>query len=218
MATTELEPTDRTRLRRYRDRGSYDVDIVHAILDEALIAHVSFVVDGQPWLIPMTYGRIDDCLYFHGASGNHALRALADGAPACVAVTLLDGIVVSRAAFHMSMNYRSVVLFGFGEAVEGDEKRTALEAVVDHVLPGSLGTIRPIDDGELRMASVVRFPIVEASAKIRTGPPIEEPDDYARSTWGGEIPLTLAVGEPVDDGRVADGVPIPAYATTYRRG
>lgn len=216
--TATFEPTSRTKVRRKADRARYDVEGVHAILDEALLAHVAFTVDGQPWIVPMTYARVDDTLYFHGARANHALKSLAAGAPACVSVTLLDGLVLSRSSFHHSMNYRSVVLFGTGhEVTDLDEKLAAVQAVVEHVVPGNTEVVRPPTDSELRATLVVAFPIVEASAKARTGPPIEEPDDLALPVWAGVLPLHTVAGDPVPDPDVRDDVAVPTHVAQYAR-
>ncbi|HEX5615941.1 MAG TPA: pyridoxamine 5'-phosphate oxidase family protein [Acidimicrobiia bacterium] len=216
--TATFEPTARTKVRRKADRARYDAATVHAILDEALLAHVAFTVDGQPWIVPMTYARVGDTLYFHGARANHALGALADGAPACISVTLLDGLVLSRSSFHHSMNYRSVVVFGTGhEVVDADEKHAAVQAVVEHVVPGNTGVARPPTDAELRATLVVAVPLVEASAKVRTGPPIEEPDDLALAVWAGVIPIATVFGAPVADGDVLPGVTVPAHVASYTR-
>jgi hypothetical protein len=198
--------TARTTVRRKADRGRYDRGTIDAILDEALLAHVGFTVDGAPCVLPMAYARVGDVLYLHGASGNHMLRTLAGGAEACVTVTLLDGLVLSRSAFHHSMNYRSVVAFGRAEKVDDDaEKRAAMEALIEHMVPGRTPHTRPPSERELRATLVVRFPLTEASAKIRTGPALEEPDDLALPYWGGEIPLRLVAGEPVPDAHVDRG-------------
>jgi nitroimidazol reductase NimA-like FMN-containing flavoprotein (pyridoxamine 5'-phosphate oxidase superfamily) len=198
--------TARTTVRRKADRGRYDRGTIDAILDEALLAHVGFTVDGAPCVLPMAYARVGDVLYLHGASGNHMLRTLAGGAEACVTVTLLDGLVLSRSAFHHSMNYRSVVAFGRAEKVDDDaEKRAAMEALIEHTVPGRTPHTRPPSERELRATLVVRFPLTEASAKIRTGPALEEPDDLALPYWGGEIPLRLVAGEPVPDAHVDRG-------------
>jgi nitroimidazol reductase NimA-like FMN-containing flavoprotein (pyridoxamine 5'-phosphate oxidase superfamily) len=198
--TAELQQTPRTTVRRKADRGRYDRDTIDAILDEALVAHVGFALDGQPWVIPMTFARIDDMLYLHGASANHLLSSLAGGIPVCATVTLLDGLVLSRSAFHHSMNYRSVVVVGVATKVEDtDEKHRALRAVVDHMVANRSDETRGPSDKELRATLVVRLPIHEASAKVRTGPPIEEPDDLALPYWGGVIPVHLTRGAPVPD-------------------
>jgi nitroimidazol reductase NimA-like FMN-containing flavoprotein (pyridoxamine 5'-phosphate oxidase superfamily) len=216
--TATFEPTSRTKVRRKPDRARYEVGTVHAILDEALLAHVAFVVDGQPWIVPMTYARVDDTLYFHGARGNHALRALAAGAPACVSVTLLDGLVLSRSSFHHSMNYRSVVVFGTGrEVTDPDEKLAAVQAVVEHVVPGNTAIVRPPSEPELRGTLTVALPLVEASAKVRTGPPVEEPDDLGLAVWAGVLPLRTVPGEPVPDDHVPAGVTVPEHVASYTR-
>jgi len=198
--------TARTTVRRKADRGRYDRETVEAILDAALIAHVGFAIGGVPSVIPMAYVRIGDAIYFHGAVGNHALRTLANGSEACVTVTLLDALVLSRSAFHHSMNYRSVVCFGRGEKVEDDAlKLAAVEALVEHIVPGRREGTRGPSPSELRQTLVVRFPLTEASAKVREGPPIEDPEDLDLPYWGGEIPLTIVRGDPIPDEYVRHG-------------
>jgi hypothetical protein len=196
-----MRATDRSRVRRKADRARYDFSTVAAILDEALLCHVGFAIDGRPWVVPTTFARVDDQLYLHGAAGNFALRTLsAGGVEACVTVTLLDGLVLARSAFHHSMNYRSVMLFGSATAVtDADEKLAALLAIVEHMEPGRSAASRPPTDAELRSTSVVRFPIDEGSAKVRTGGPIDDPEDMALPHWAGVIPLALVRGEPVPD-------------------
>jgi uncharacterized protein len=196
-ADPDLLQTDRSRVRRKADRGSFDRAVAHAILDEAYLAHVGFVVDGEPRVLPMTFGRDGDVLYLHGASGSAMLRASA-GAEVCVTVTLLDGLVLARSAFHHSMNYRSVVLLGRAEKVEDEEeKRRAFDAIVDHVVPGRQAVARPTSASELRQTLVLRLPIVEGSAKVRVGDAIDEPEDVDLAVWAGVIPLRVAPGEPV---------------------
>ena len=191
-------PTSRTTLRRLPDRGDHRPETVRAILDEALVAHVGFAVDGQPWVIPMTYARIGDNVYLHGSAANHLLRALASGVEVCVTVTLLDGLVLARSAFHHSMNYRSVVIFGVAERVEDeDEKQRAFVALVDRMVPGrSTHGVRLPSPAESRKTLVVRLPILEASAKVRTGPPIDDPEDLDLPVWAGVVPLRLIPGDP----------------------
>jgi nitroimidazol reductase NimA-like FMN-containing flavoprotein (pyridoxamine 5'-phosphate oxidase superfamily) len=202
MATANLRRTERTAVRRMADRGRYDWDTVAAILDEGLICHVGFAVDGRSWVVPTAFVRIDDHVYLHGAVGNFALKALAGGADACVTVTLLDGLVLARSAFHHSMNYRSVMLFGRAERVTDEgEKRRALDALVDHMVAGRSGATRPPSPQELRATLVVRLPIDEGSAKVRTGGPIDDPGDYDLAHWAGVVPLTLVRGEPEADPR-----------------
>jgi nitroimidazol reductase NimA-like FMN-containing flavoprotein (pyridoxamine 5'-phosphate oxidase superfamily) len=194
-----LRETSRTKLRRRADRGSFDRVLAHAILDEALVAHVGFVVDGRPAVLPMTYGRVDDTLYLHGAVGNGMLRA-ASGADVCVTVTLLDGLVLARAAMHHSMNYRCVVLYGRAERVDGEaEKRRAFDAVVEHSVAGRSAVVRPANDLELRKTLVLRLPIDEASVKVRAGGPVDDPEDLGLPVWAGVVPVRLERGEPVAD-------------------
>jgi nitroimidazol reductase NimA-like FMN-containing flavoprotein (pyridoxamine 5'-phosphate oxidase superfamily) len=194
-----LRETSRTKLRRRADRGSFDRVLAHAILDEALVAHVGFVVDGRPAVLPMTYGRVDDTLYLHGAVGNGMLRA-ASGADVCVTVTLLDGLVLARAAMHHSMNYRCVVLYGRAERVDGEaEKRRAFDAVVEHSVAGRSAVARPANDLELRKTLVRRLPIDEASVKVRAGGPVDDPEDLGLPVWAGVVPVRLERGEPVAD-------------------
>lgn len=199
-----LRETDRTRLRRHAERGSFDRELAHSVIDEAYVAHVGFVVDGEPRVLPMTYGRIDDVLYLHGAVGNAMLRG-SSGLPVCVTITLLDGLVLARSSYHHSMNYRSVVLVGRAEKVEDDdEERRALDAIVDHVVPGRSTVARAPSDGERRATLVLRLPIQEGSVKVRTGPPIDEPDDLALPVWAGEIPLRIQAQAPVPDPQQVD--------------
>ncbi|MCB1038240.1 MAG: pyridoxamine 5'-phosphate oxidase family protein [Acidimicrobiales bacterium] len=198
-------PSERTRVRRLADRGRYDAATVHAILDEAYLAHVGVVLDGEPRVLPMAYGRIGDQLYLHGAVGNALLRG-ADRAQVCVTVTHLDGLVLARSAFHHSMNYRSVVVLGEAVKVDDpDEKARALDAIVDQVLAGRSRASRPADESELRKTAVLRVPLAEASAKLRTGGAVDEPADLPLPHWAGVVPLSLVAGEPEQDAlQVAD--------------
>lgn len=216
MAAPDLAATARTTLRRKAERGSHDRALVDAILDEGLLCHVGFSVGGSPYVLPTTYGRLGDELYLHGAVGNAMLRALADGAEACITVTLLDGLVLARSAKHHSMNYRSVVLFGRGRKVtDPDEKHRAVLRIVDHLAPGRAGDCRPPSEAELTATLVLAFPITEGSAKVRTGGPIDEPEDLGLPVWAGQLPLPLTTGTPVADHGV-DG-PVPSYLTGYHR-
>ena len=202
--------TQRTTLRRKPDRGAYDASTVHAILDEAPFCHLGFAVDGQPYVIPTIHARVEDRLYVHGAVANRMLRVLAEGAPCCVTATLLDGIVLARSAFHTSMNYRSVVVLGRATPVEdAGDKAAAMEAIVEKVVRGRSTACRPPSAVELRATRVLWLPLAEASAKIRTGPPIEEEEDYALPHWGGVVPLHLVLGEPVPDARTPAGTAFP---------
>ncbi|MEO7428720.1 MAG: pyridoxamine 5'-phosphate oxidase family protein, partial [Acidimicrobiales bacterium] len=192
-------PTDRTRVRRLPERARTDRACVDEVIDEAYLAHVGFVVDGEPRVLPMTYGRDGDVLYLHGAVGNAMLRA-SDDAALCVTITLLDGLVLARSAFHHSMNYRCVVLFGTASKVtDDDEKRRAFDAVVEHVLPGRSAVARPSTDAELRATLVLRLPIDEGSAKVRTGGPKDDPVDLGLPVWAGVVPLRLTAAAPEQD-------------------
>jgi nitroimidazol reductase NimA-like FMN-containing flavoprotein (pyridoxamine 5'-phosphate oxidase superfamily) len=200
VPASHLPATGRATLRRKADRGRYDSQTILTILDEALICHVGFAVGGRPWVVPTAFARVGERLYLHGAVANFALRTLAGGAEACITVTLLDGLVLARSAFHHSMNYRSVMLFGHAEAVTGgEEKRAALLAIVEHMVAGRSGATRLPTPQELRSTLVVRFPIEEGSAKVRTGGPIDDPADHQLPHWAGVIPLTLVRGEPQAD-------------------
>lgn len=200
MTTTgDLAETERSRLRRAADRGSFDRSLAYSILDEALVAHVGIATGRGPVVLPMTYGRIDDRLYLHGAVGNALLRAGTD-AEVCATVTLLDGLVLARSAFHHSMNYRCVVLYGTATKVTDDaEKLAAFDAIVDHALPGRSAEARPADPGELRTTLVLRLPIVEGSVKVRGHGVVDDADDLDLPVWAGVVPLRLTPGEPVQD-------------------
>jgi nitroimidazol reductase NimA-like FMN-containing flavoprotein (pyridoxamine 5'-phosphate oxidase superfamily) len=210
--TDQLTPTDRTTVRRLAERGRSDLATVREVIDEAYIAHVGFVVDGQPRVLPMTYGRDGDVLYLHGAVGNAMLRAATD-AEVCVTITLLDGLVLARSAFHHSMNYRSVVLFGTAtKVVDEAEKRRAFDAIVEHVLPGRSAVARPTNDSELRATLVLRLPIEEGSAKVRTGGPKDDEEDMGLPVWAGVVPLRLTPSAPVQDPVQDQVLPIPVVA------
>lgn len=212
---TDLQ-TDRSTVRRLAARGHYDRETVHAILDEALICHVGFVVHGSPAVIPTIHWREGDTLYVHGSVASRMLRTLKDGVEACVTVTLLDGLVLARSAFHHSMNYRSVVVYGTArEVTDREEKIRALESLVEHVVRGRSREVRAPNESELRVTTVLALPIGEASAKIRTGGPSDDEEDYALPVWAGVVPLCLVAGEPVADRDV--GVEVPGYAASYAR-
>jgi nitroimidazol reductase NimA-like FMN-containing flavoprotein (pyridoxamine 5'-phosphate oxidase superfamily) len=209
----QLTPTDRTKVRRLADRGTYERAVIDAVIDEAYIAHVGFVVDGAPRVLPMTYGRDGDHLYLHGAVGNAMLRALTTS-EVCVTITLLDGLVLARSAFHHSMNYRSVVLLGQPTKVEDEAaKKHAFDVIVEHVLPGRTAVARPTNDSELRTTLVLDLEIDEGSAKVRTGGPIDDEDDLALPVWAGVVPLRLVAGEPIQDpAQTVEGLAVPVAA------
>jgi len=212
----ELALTPRTTLKRHADRGTRDLAALHAILDEALVCHASVVIDGSPRVMPTAHVRVSDRIYLHGARANRLFGEIATGAPACICVTLLDGLVFARSWFHHSMNYRSAVLYGSGsEVTDLDEKLAALGALVDKAAPGRTREARAPTPQELASSLVVRFPIVEASAKVRTGPPIDAPEQLSDDCWAGELPLTLSAGPPVDDGQLRAGI-APSVAAGER--
>lgn len=196
---TAIEMTDRTRVRRIPARAHYDRETIHAILDEALVCHVGFVVDGAPVVIPTIHWREGDTLYVHGSAASRMLRALKGGVEACVTVTLVDGLVLARSAFHHSMNYRSVVVFGTALEVTGEEKVRSLERLVEHLHPGRSAEVRAPNEIEIKQTLVLALPLQEASAKIRTGGPVDDEEDYALPVWAGVVPLKLTRGEPVQD-------------------
>jgi uncharacterized protein len=214
----DFKPTDRTRLKRLPNRGSYERDLVNQILDEGLVCHVGFVANGSPVVIPTGYGRSGDTLYIHGSAASRMLRALAGGMSVCVTVTLLDGLVLARSAFHHSMNYRSVVVFGTASVVgDASEKIEALRAITEHIVPGRWAQVREPDEDELRKTLVLKLPLAEASAKVRTGPPIDDEPDYSLPVWAGEIPLRLTADAPVADPRLAPESEPPSNARRYSR-
>ena len=216
--TRTFPPTERTTLKRLPKRGEYDRAEVFEILDEAFICHVGFVADHKPIVIPTSYARIEDDLYIHGSAASRMLRSLEEGIDVCVTITLIDGLVLARSAFHHSINYRSVVIFGNARPVDDpDEKTKALHAFTDHVVPGRWEEVRPPDEGELRATLVLKLPLVEVSAKIRTGPPIDDEQDYSLAVWAGVIPLRLIAEAPVSDDRVPSEVEPPEYARNYVR-
>lgn len=203
---------------RHRERADYERATIHAILDEALICHVGFVADAQPFVLPTTHARIDEQLYLHGAAGNHMLGSLADGAPLCVTVTLIDALVLARSYFRHSMNYRSVVVLGAARRItDGGEKGRAMHALIERVHPGRSALLRAPTPQELDVTTVLALPIEEASAKIRTGPPIDLEADYARPCWAGVLPLELKGGTPVPDARVPPGLAPPPEITSWSR-
>ncbi|MGI9383391.1 MAG: pyridoxamine 5'-phosphate oxidase family protein [Methyloligellaceae bacterium] len=201
-----------TRLNKVRkgDRAAYDKDTVNALLDEGLVAHVGFVDHDRPVVIPMIYGRIGDTLYLHGAKATRFAKALGKGVPVCITVTLIDGIVVARSAFHSSMNYRSVVAHGHARLVTDEDERLAgMTVITDHMLPGRWDEARSANAKELKATGVIAATIEVASAKARTGGPVDDDEDYELPVWGGVVPVRTAFGTPEDDGRLAPGTALP---------
>lgn len=213
-------PTVRTRVVREAHRGVYDRETVYKILDEGFLCHVGFVADGQPFVIPTSYGRRDANLYIHGSAASRMLRNLQkDGSQVCVTVTLLDGLVLARSVFNHSMNYRSVVVLGKAALVDDPaEKLAALRVLSEHILPGRWDDSRQPNDRELKQTSVLRLPIEEFSAKVRIGPAIDDEEDYAFPTWAGVIPLEMKALEPIADERLDPARALPEYVKHYSRG
>ena len=214
-----VKTTGRSQVRRLPERGQYDQESIQGILDEAFVCHVGFVThDGQPVVIPTIHARSGSTLYLHGSPASRMLRTVKGGADVCVTVTLLDGLVLARSAFHHSMNYRSVMVFGRPrEVTDRDEKMNALERITEHVARGRWADARHPNEIELKGTSVVAVEIDEASAKVRTGPPVDDDEDYAMPIWAGVVPVTTAFGTPVDDPLLRYGIDPPDYASEYRR-
>ncbi|MGA9508575.1 MAG: pyridoxamine 5'-phosphate oxidase family protein [Candidatus Sulfotelmatobacter sp.] len=211
-------PTPRTRLVREADRAVYDREAAYRILDEGFLCHVGFVVDGQPFVIPTSYGRKDDSLYIHGSAASRMLRQLKESVPVCVTVTLLDGLVLARSIFNHSMNYRSVVVLGKATLVDDPaEKIEALHLLSEHIIPGRWADSRQPNERELKATSVLRLPIQEFSAKVRRGPVVDDEVDYSFPTWAGVVPLKMVAGTPIDDSRILPDQSVPEYARNYSR-
>ena len=212
-------PTPRTRLVREADRAVYDREAAYRILDEGFLCHVGFVVDGQPFVIPTSYGRKDDSLFIHGSAASRMLRQAKEGVPVCITVTLLDGLVLARSIFNHSMNYRSVVVLGKATLVDDPaEKIEALRLLSEHIIPGRWVDSRQPNERELKATSILRVPIEEFSAKVRKGPVVDDEEDYSFLTWAGVVPLQMLAGEPIDDARLLPGQMAPRYARNYTRG
>ncbi len=217
MSETQM-PTARTRVVREPHHGVYDRETVYRILDEGFLCHAGFVVEGQAFVIPTSYGRKDASLYIHGSAASRMLRQMKDGIPVCITVTLLDGLVLARSVFNHSMNYRSVVILGKATLVdEPEEKLAALRILSEHILPGRWDDARQPNERELKQTSVLRLPIEEFSAKVRVGPPVDDEEDYSFPTWAGVVPLDMVAGEPIDDARSDPAQEVPAYARHYAR-
>lgn len=212
-------PTPRVRVKRVPKRGVYDRAQIDAILDEALVCHVGFACDEQPFVIPMLHARVGDVVYLHGSTASRLVRTIAGGAPCSLTVTLLDAIVLARSAFHHSANYRSVTVLGRATSVETDaEKLVALEAFSEHLVPGRWEHVRAPNRKELKATQVLALPLGEASAKVRTGPPADDDEDMDRDVWAGVIPLALQSLDPVADPHLAAGISPPAHVTDWRAG
>jgi uncharacterized protein len=213
-----LPQTTRTTLKRLPRRGTYDRELINQILDEGFICHVGFVAEGQPFVIPTGYARASDQLFIHGSQASRMLRTVGQGIDVCVTVTLVDGLVLARSAFHHSMNYRSVVVFGRATVVDDrKEKLEALLALSEHMIPGRWADVRKPNERELQSTTVLSLPLTEASAKIRTGPPLDDEEDYDLPIWAGVVPLRLVADLPIDDPRLKAEIAPPDYAQRYER-
>src|ERR1700757_3738696 len=215
---SEFTPTERTQVKRLPKRGKYDADTVFKILDEAFVCHVGFVVDGQPFVIPTNYGRSGETLYLPGAAGSRMLRTLSEGVPVCVTVTLTDGLVLARSAFHHSVNYRSVVALGTARLVEDPaEKMEALRLFTEHIMKGRWNDIRRPTEQEMKGTTVLALPLEEVSAKVRTGGPIDDEADYELPIWAGVLPLPVVPAAPIADARLKPGIAVPENVARYSR-
>jgi hypothetical protein len=213
-----LAKTDCSRVKRLHERGRYDFDTVAAILDGGFLCHVGYVIDGKPYVTPTSYWREGDRVYWHGSSASRMLRTLADGVDCCLTVSRVDGLVLARSAFHHSINYRSVMLFGRARTIEDPAaKRKALENFVEYMYPGRWKDLRPVTDQELKATTVLHMPIEEGAAKIRTGPPVDDEEDYGWPVWAGIVPVRQIAGEPMPDARLAAGVVSPDYLSRPAR-
>jgi len=211
-------PTERTRVVREAHRGAYDRETIYKILDEGFVCHVGFAVDGQPFVIPTLFARVGDAIYFHGSAASRMLRNVSEGIPVCVTVTLTDGFVLARSVFNHSMNYRSAVALGKAIPVDApEEKLTALHAFTEKIIPGRWEDARQPNEKELKATSILRLPLTEVSAKIRSGPAEDDAPDYALPVWAGVIPLSLTPGAPIRDEKCDPSIPTPAYAAHYQR-
>jgi nitroimidazol reductase NimA-like FMN-containing flavoprotein (pyridoxamine 5'-phosphate oxidase superfamily) len=212
-----IAPTARTRVKRLSKRAAYDRDVVYSILDTALVCHVGFAIDGQPYVIPTLHVRIGDRLHIHGSAASRMLGAAAEGTPIAVTVTHIDGLVLARSAFHHSVNYRSVVILGAATLVtDPAEKFVVMKGLIDHVAPGRWDHIRHPNEKELAATSVLSIPIVEASAKLRSGDPLDDEADYAMPIWAGQIPIAMKTLAPIADARLDAATPLPTQVTEYR--
>jgi len=215
---SEIVSTERTKLKRLPKRGNFDRKMIYQILDEAFICHVGFTISEKPFVIPTGYARVGDNLLIHGSSASRMMRAMAQETDVCVTVTLIDGLVLARSAFHHSMNYRSVVIFGKAKLIIDElEKLNALKAFTEHIVPNRWTELRPPTPNELKATTVLSLPIEEASAKIRTGNPVDDEEDYAMNVWAGVLPVNLTVGKPIADAQLKNGIAIPSHVSKYKR-
>lgn len=214
----EIARSERIKIKRLPKRGTFKRETIYEILDEGFVCHVGFTIDDQPFVIPTGYARLGDNLIIHGSAASRMMRAMAWETPVCVTVTLIDGLVLARSAFHHSMNYRSVVVFGKAKLISDErEKTVALKALTEHIIPGRWQEIRPPNKSELKATMVLTLPIEEASAKIRAGAPVDDEEDYALNVWAGVVPLHLTAGELISDARLQREIEIPDYVANYRR-
>lgn len=213
---SDFVPTKRSKVRRLMKRAHYDRETVYAILDAGLLAHVGYVIDGQPYVTPTCVWREEDRLYWHGSVASRMLRTITTGVPCCVTVSLMDGLVLARSGFHSSINYRCVMAFGQAEVIEDPEYALkALEAFIERITPGRWQELRAATKIELNATTVVGMTIEEASAKVRTGGPVDEEEDYALDIWAGVVPLTTVAGTPIPDDRLKPGVKLPSNLEGY---
>lgn len=214
----EPEPSDRTKVRRLPDQADYDVEVIHAIVDEALVCHVGFIHDGYTVVIPTIHARSGETLYFHGSPASRMVRTMKQGVDVCVTMTLVDGLIIARAPFHSSLSYRSVVVFGTARPVDDvAEKREAFRIITEHVAPGRWNDSRLPNDSETRRTSILAVPLAEASAKVSVGPPEDDAEDYDLPLWAGEVPFRTVAGPPTPDPALRGSVEIPSYLQNYRR-
>lgn len=214
---SEFQPTPRTQVKRLPKRGHYDRETVYQILDAGFVCHVGFAVDAQPYVIPTNYGRSGDTLYLHGSAASRMLKTLSGGVPVCVTVTLVDGLVMARSAFHHSVNYRSVVILGTAQLVEDPaEKREALHNFTEHVMKGRWNDVRQPAEHELKATTVLCLPLEEVSAKVRTGGPVDDEPDYELPVWAGVLPLETVAKPAIPDARCKPDLPVPEYLKNYK--
>lgn len=215
---TQFAPTERTQVQRLPKRGVYNREEVYRILDEGLVCHVGFIAQGKPVVIPTGYGRRGDTLYVHGSAASRMLRTLGKGEDVCVTVTILDGLVLARSAFHHSMNYRSVVIFGKATILEdASAKLEALDILTEHIAPGRWKDVRHPTEKELQATTVLAIPLKEVSAKVRTGPPLDDEEDYTLPIWAGVLPLQQTPSAPIPDDRLPREIKVPEYVQKYSR-